>query len=181
MFDPKLDGVDHINIYSKGNTVLGRLLSNFTRVPFTFTELYKELGSFESIEGLWYWLRLYNHQLPEDHEHNRRVDELRTLWGTQAKQKGRELRNQLIAHQPEEQPESAFQSVISAAIAEKVIANEQIVELLNESSLPFVHYYVYGDKVKVVECKWLMDEWERARRIVKKMIAKETKNAPNGQ
>jgi hypothetical protein len=33
--DPTTDGIDHINIYSKGYTKLGRLLSNFTKSEFT--------------------------------------------------------------------------------------------------------------------------------------------------
>ena len=31
--DPSKDGIDHINIYSKGKTELGKYLSNFTYAP----------------------------------------------------------------------------------------------------------------------------------------------------
>ena len=48
---PENDGIDHINVYSKGKTVLGRALSNFSysriRIPF--------LGTFLSVEAFWYW------------------------------------------------------------------------------------------------------------------------------
>lgn len=33
-FKPEMDGIDHINVYSKGKTELGKLLSNFARTPF---------------------------------------------------------------------------------------------------------------------------------------------------
>ena len=45
MIDPKLDGIEHINIYSKGKTELGRLLTNFAQTPF----IHPEYGRFESV------------------------------------------------------------------------------------------------------------------------------------
>jgi hypothetical protein len=49
---PSEDGVTHINVYSRGNTELGRLLSNFAHTPFS----HPEFGEFASVEGFWYWL-----------------------------------------------------------------------------------------------------------------------------
>lgn len=49
MFEPKNDGIDHINVYSGGATELGRLLTNFAHTPFE-----NEYGKFESVEGFWY-------------------------------------------------------------------------------------------------------------------------------
>ena len=46
MINPQNDGVDHINIYSKGLTELGRFLSNFEHILIT-----TEDGDFNSIEG----------------------------------------------------------------------------------------------------------------------------------
>jgi len=46
------DGLSHINIYSKGMTELGRLLSNFANTPVNTPQD----GKFTSIEGYWYWL-----------------------------------------------------------------------------------------------------------------------------
>jgi len=34
MINPEEDGITHINIYSKGKTDLGRMLSNFAKLPF---------------------------------------------------------------------------------------------------------------------------------------------------
>jgi hypothetical protein len=50
--DSKQDGINHINIYSKGKTELGRLLTNFARTPIE-----TPFGHFESGEGYWFWLR----------------------------------------------------------------------------------------------------------------------------
>jgi hypothetical protein len=50
--NPHKDGIDHINIYSRGKTEVGRQLSNFAHTPFT----HKDYGYFNSVEGLWYYL-----------------------------------------------------------------------------------------------------------------------------
>lgn len=78
-FDPAMDGVDHINVYSRGRTGLGRVLTNFAHTPFTVPEH----GTFASVEGYWYWL-----QCPAGAARER----LRPLHGHRAKQIGRELR-----------------------------------------------------------------------------------------
>ena len=66
-----LDGEDHINIYSKGKTEIGRWLSNFSH-----TEIITEDGKFSSIEGYWYWLTTKD-------------ERLRTLIGWAAKDLGK--------------------------------------------------------------------------------------------
>jgi predicted NAD-dependent protein-ADP-ribosyltransferase YbiA (DUF1768 family) len=71
-----MDGITHINIYSKGKTTLGRELSNFANTPIEVTD-----GYFESIEGYWYWLG----------SSNKDKELLRNMSGFQAKQYGRNL------------------------------------------------------------------------------------------
>ncbi|QZI90509.1 hypothetical protein MYOV003v1_p0185 [Vibrio phage 207E48.1] len=176
--DPKLDGVTHINIYSRGGTELGQLMSNFTRSPFTL----KEHGRFDSIEGLWYWLALYNHDLPPNHDHNLMVDTLRAVSGTVAKNRGRELKLKLIAYAPDEMPEDAFQDVINEAIGERICNDDRLVALLNDSTLPFTHYYVFNGVSKDANNHpWLLECWERARRILKRMIKREEAYEVNRQ
>ncbi|CAL9980315.1 hypothetical protein VPHK469_0053 [Vibrio phage K469] len=170
-YDPKLDGVDHINIYSQGKTELGRMLSNFYRHPFEFTcGDYNHLGAFHSIEGLWYWIQLYNPTLSPDSEHNRRVNVLRGLWGSHAKEKGRELRRTLIGYAPEPMHERDFRHVIGAAMVEKVATNDMIARLMHESTLPFTHYYVYNGKIVETDSEWILKEWERMRSLIKKLL-----------
>ena len=67
------DGVDHINIYSKGNTVLGRFLTNFAYSPTMTSD-----GMFNSIEGYWQW-------------HSNNDDTFRKLYGYQAKKYAKEI------------------------------------------------------------------------------------------
>ena len=68
------DGIDHINIYSKGKTLIGRQLSNFAEIPFD----HPKHGKFMSVEGYWYWLSCKD-------------DILRKLSGFKAKEYGREI------------------------------------------------------------------------------------------
>jgi hypothetical protein len=140
------DGIDHINIYSKSKTELGRLLSNFSYSPITL----KDDGFFTSIEGYWYWL-LCAH--PDK-------DLLRKEWGFKAKELGRYL-NALDYPAKES---SLFQGKVQSAIFEKANSLPRIQELITLTNLPFVHYYVVNGKVKMVnDCPWLMECWELIR------------------
>jgi hypothetical protein len=132
-FLPENDGVDHINIYSKGKTELGRFLTNFAHHP-TFTPD----GYFASIEGYWYWLSCKN-------------DKLRHVWGFKAKELGRELRAKDWVEDPE------FKGKIKAAIKNKV-ENSPLKDTFKNSTLPFAHYYVYSGKVvEVPKSDWIIE------------------------
>jgi len=148
MINPNEDGITHINIYSKGKTLLGRLLSNFAVTPFT----HPTHGKFQSVEGYWYWLLA---------ESNPQRDKLRTLSGWRAKQFGRELQT---PDWPAEKDTTFYENIYSALEA-KLEATPLLQELLGKSTLPFEHYYVYGDKViDVTQGKWLIEFWDNARR-----------------
>ena len=146
--DPTLDGIDHINIYSKGRTEIGRMLSNFSYSPFT----HPRYGYFKSVEGFWYWLKT-----------GKRVEILRNLYGFNAKREGKihgvvECEN--------------FNQEILEAIRCKLRQNRFILEMLVESNLPFEHYYWYGsiDNPKVYnlpEYNWMIDEIDRIRTVCK--------------
>lgn len=140
-YNPKKDGVDHINVYSKGNTLLGRFLSNFTEQPFN----HPEDGKFNSVEGYWYWL-------------SSKDDKLRKLSGYEAKKYGREIGAKDWLEDEE------FKRKIKLAIKTKINSNETMKKLLKNSDLPLTHYYVYGDKVvDVKEGKWITDYIENLR------------------
>ncbi len=143
--NPANDGIDHINLYSKGKTELGRFLSNFTKSPIDLPE-----GTFASIEGYWYWLAT-------DHPDK---DKLRTLYGYQAKKVGREL------GAPDWIDTEEFRQKIKHAIVLKLLANEKYHTQLVNTTVPFTHYYVYGDKVvDVPKAKWMLDFLEQLRTI----------------
>ena len=149
LIDPTKDGLDHINIYSKGKTLLGRLLSNFAQTPFICLD-----GKFSSIEGYWYWLGL---------EESPRREELRLSAGWFAKKLGRELRGEDWNSDPN------FENKIIADLQSKLEQNPQIQDLLKDSILPFKHYYAYDNKVvdESVRGKFLLDFWENARSELK--------------
>lgn len=141
MIDPKDDGVKHINIYSKGKTKLGKFLSNFTKAPFD----HPEDGKFNSIEGYWYWL-------------SAKDDTLRSTYGFQAKARGRELGGKDWIDTDE------FKRKIKMAIRHKLHANPEMRTEFKASTLPFMHYYVYGGKVvEPKEGAWLIEFFRQLR------------------
>lgn len=144
MFQPENDGIDHINAYSKGKTELGRLLSNFANTPFVLPED----GRFESIEGYWYWL-LSN---SPDRE------ELRSLYGFEAKKRGQELINPIFIEKDDD-----FKEKINKALIAKIDQNEDIKNALIDSELPFDHYYVYSDKMVRTKYDWIIKSLEKIR------------------
>lgn len=146
--DPTKDGFDHINIYSKAATWLGREASNFARSRIDVPDH----GAFESIEGYWYWLLSG-------------CERLRALSGVEAKTVGR----QAIKQTPKPRPEN-FEDLIKIAIREKVKQNPGLQRALRDSTLPFTHYYVMSDRKtgirRVIDANnhpWLLHEWECIR------------------
>lgn len=156
-FQPEDDGVTHINVYSKGKTELGRLLSNFAHTPF---EHYKH-GHFSSVEAYWYWLST-----------GMRHDELRGLHGFDAKRVGTALHgdNGEITRVEIKN----FNAMIKQAILQKIEQNPKLRDLLHYSDLPLTHYYVWGagEKYKItypIKYAWiheymmLVREWLNGR------------------
>ena len=139
---PGEDGITHINVYSKGKTELGVALSNFTYAPF----IHPEDGEFNYVEGYWYWLGCKD-------------DRLRKLCGYKAKELGRELR----AKDWREDEETKRK--VRLALDAKIKQDPLLQRLLKESSLPFEHYYVYGDKlVEVKKGRWVLEHIELIRK-----------------
>lgn len=140
------DGVTHINAYSQSQCTLGRLLSNFAHTPFVCED-----GRFESIEGYWYWL------LARDHNDR---DQLRLLYGSNAKKVGRGLSNEVHFADKDDK----FIGSIKAALRNKIKANQYLSDLLRDSVVPIVHYYTQGDRVRpTVGGEWVWTELEQIR------------------
>lgn len=132
------DGVDHINIYSKGKTALGMLLSNFAHTPFTGGN--KE---FASVEAWWYW-----YSTGKMHSH------LMLLHGFNAKKEGRKYKKVL----------KITGSELRKVYDRKLVCNPKINSLLKESKLPFAHYYVYSNKEVIPsEYLWTATLWDEFR------------------
>lgn len=140
IWDPKEDGITHINVYSRGQTMLGRNLSNFARTPFELP-LY---GKFESVEGYWYW-HIYNHPI------------FKSLWGYQVKEFAKRFigPGKLCLNEKE----------LREAYKAKLAAHPKIQEQLNECKLPLAHYYVYGGKAVVPkQWQWTAELWKEFKK-----------------
>lgn len=142
-FIPTKDGIDHINIYTKGKTELGRFLSNFAKVDIVTDD-----GDFSSIEGYWYWL-------------SAKDERFRKLDGFAAKKLGKSLPRTKM-------DEGEFRRKIAKACWYKIHVSAKYHTLLKDSTLPFAHYYVYGDTAKDAGFEWLVKMWEGFRSYIRK-------------
>lgn len=147
MFNPDNDGIDHINVYSKGKTELGRFLSNFQHWWID-----TEDGAFASIEGYWYWL-------------STKDERLRDLAGYEAKKLGRELRGKDWVEDPE------FKRKILAAIDEKLsVMPTSVWAAIKDNNLPLAHYYNYkGKVVEPKEGQWVIEFIQKRLNEIKEM------------
>lgn len=124
-YNPNEDGITHINIYSGSLSRLGRFLSHFTKTPFE----HSTMGKFESMEGLWYYVK-------SDFKYG----SLRPLWGKAAKELGKTLPVVLC---------DDFWFWIEEGNRAKLAAYPGAQNALKESTLPFTHYYVFGQSTTV--------------------------------
>lgn len=153
-FDPLLDGKTHINVYSKGATELGRLLSNFAHTPFL---LWGE-GYFHSVESWWYWVKMSNINnsllLPIFDENQ--LSEIKEQVGVFAKQYFRAintLEDTYIFNPGRIQLKNVY-------IA-KLKNHPRIKEMLFSNNLPMAHYYMMNyKKVNADRHLWTVELWE---------------------
>lgn len=123
--DPLLDGEDHLNVWTKAKTRLGRLLTNPADVPVT----HPTYGRFRTMEGLHFYLK--TGMIHED---------LRSMNGYEARRFGGTLKTVWNPNFTEE---------IKIGIKCKIDQHPELKELMEESILPFEHYYVYPTNVVV--------------------------------
>ncbi len=142
-----VDGIDHINVYSKGKTELGKWLSNFSYAEFCVDNL-----AFKSVEGYWYFL------LTDCKEYN-----LCYLHGFEAKQYGKRF-----ASKKYDDNDNVFKDKIKKAIDEKIKSNRQMMLALSNSTLPLCHYYDYSGKKVDAGYDWIVEHIEHRRKQLKK-------------
>lgn len=142
------DGITHINIYSRGQTELGRMLSNFYKFPIKTLD-----GDFMSVEGYWYWLSI---------EDCKEKELLRELYGFTAKKKGRE-----ILEYRKSRFDDNFEKKIRYAIWYKFRRNSHLITKEFET-LPFEHYYCFGGKIMDVKKTylWMVECIEKMRKYL---------------
>lgn len=172
-YQPKNDGIDHINVYTKGKTELGRLLTNLADVPLE----HPKYGKFKSMEGLWYYLKT-----------GRIFNEFRNYSGFEAKKEGQKKmksinRDQIKNPDDEDKNElpEEFKNDIVEGIKAKLRQNKHLLNLLIQSNLPLCHYYYYGEidkNPKVVylpQHDWQIEAIEKIRDICQKDLKKKRK------
>ena len=133
------------------------MLSNFYYSPFE-----GDYGSFDSVEGFWYWLKLKNSDAPESE-----YEALRDSFGSEVKRKGKLLCNK---YQDSLRDISTFEQDIKSAIKDKIMQNSELREELINSELQFDHYYHYEDNSRIKLCleyKWITEEIEKIREELK--------------
>lgn len=145
-WNPAMDGIDHINIYSKSQSELGRLLSNWAETMF----VHPELGLFKTMEGFFAYLAT-----------GQKYDYLRTVSGFEAKKVLKDLPR--VAKR-------GFEDELQRALTYKFEQSPRIQELLRKhKNLPITHYYWYGqlgNNPRIVPNEgdtWLEDGWNRIR------------------
>jgi hypothetical protein len=134
-----IDGLDHINVYSQAETMLGQQLSNF----YESDCYYKDI-KFSSVEAFWYWwITAKCH------------DDLKTLSGIDAKRIGKKY---LVLDEP------PSEEILREVYLSKLKNNKRLVKELRNSTLPFAHYYVYRDaKVNADRYLWTVKIWDDIR------------------
>lgn len=140
MYNVKQDGITHINMYSKGQTRYGQMLSNFYAY-----DIHTADGWFKSVEGYWGYLSID----PECPERNK----FHGLYGMMAKTLKDDLSRQYGIRRIDD-----FNERILKAIWYKMRRHEYMC-CPEYNGLPVVHYYVYGDKIidKTNDYPWLID------------------------
>jgi hypothetical protein len=138
------DGIDHINIYSKGHTLLGRALSNWDECHIEIS-----IGFFRTIEGLIFYLGSFD-------------ERLRHCTGFEAKKLGEKVDRKIRL------PEDVFKRFIIAAMYRKVENDDGLRSALINSDLPFDHYYNFSGKIiRPTKWMWQVEEWEKIRKNLK--------------
>lgn len=135
-FQTKNDGKNHLNIYSRGATELGRMLSNFAETPFELDGL-----QFKSIEAYWYWLNS-----------GCTNTKIRELSGYKAKQLGRTLDTVQCSN---------FNERILGALDAKYTQTPRIKDLLTGEKRMLTHYIVCDNVAqRLPQYDWQVKFWE---------------------
>lgn len=154
-FMPNTDGIDHINVYSKSRSVLGRLLSNFAHTPITLND-----KKFECIEAWWYWTKMtkLNQAALFPVFTDEQLDEMRSLLGKNAKDF---FRKNYFEDSDNVRP---TKEELMKAYKQKLIEHPEIKETLLNNNLPIAHYYIiFGKKIEAESTLWAAKLWEELK------------------
>jgi hypothetical protein len=141
----KEDGIDHINIYSKAGTELGKFLSNNTKTPFR----HRIFGKFKCVDGFWWYITSVE-----------RDDYIRGLDGYQLQNFKRKLTLRNVKN---------FKAMVIDTIWQKIKQHQSYAKLLKESDLPLDCYSIndYGVLHRPTYYRWLLSGLEELRTALK--------------
>lgn len=154
-FKPENDGFDHINVYSKSRSKLGRMLSNFAHTPITIGE-----NTFESIESWWYWMKMNNINksalFPTFTEEQ--LSEVKAKIGKEAKEYFRSL------YKNDSSPFNPTKEELKGAYLQKLVEHPEVEKMLFNNNLPIAHYYMmFNKKVSADSTMWTAQLWEEIK------------------
>jgi predicted NAD-dependent protein-ADP-ribosyltransferase YbiA (DUF1768 family) len=135
LLSPRTDGIDHLNIYSRGRTAEGRLLSNFAETPFVLDGV-----RFASVEA-WYQAPRFDHEAMRRKVTGMSGAPCKKLGDTQGKKAGAPVRlfdGRIVPYDGAD-----YRAAFSQAIRAKVAQNPDVRNaLMATESLALTHYYV---------------------------------------
>ncbi len=161
VFDPStlggVDGIDHINIHNDAKTPLGRFLDMNAHAPF----VHPDAGAFRSVGGLWHYIQT-----------RPLVEEYRVMTGSYLRTKVSRLREEARVNPdaPRHTIVKGFRTIVADAMWYKVTQNPKAVEWMDDSTLPFEHYFTQGDlniRQYPSEGYWIVAAYEEIRRMIK--------------
>ena len=151
-FDPNLDGINHINVYSRGKTEIGRFLSNMAHTPFEYQRFESQRFDLKNVESFWYYAKL-------EWTCDPRLENIFEKNAFEAKKLGKLIEKD---HEREFEhivwDEQEFRRSILDCIRVKIESYPEMKDSILENDLPLNHYYVNqsGGVVRLPKYNWLI-------------------------
>lgn len=139
------DGVDHINIFRKGKTNLGKELEHGSSLPLK----HSIFGKFQTIESFWYYI-----------QSKERDDRVRQLTGMKLNQFAQQLTPLYVLN---------FRAIILDANYQRILQHDSLKDSFVSSVLPFDCYSTNkaGIRIRPSHFKWLTVGLEEIRCALK--------------
>lgn len=142
----KQDGEDHINIWERGATDIGRFLTHNSNFHFT----HNLFGRFANMECFWHYI-----------QSDERDDRVRTLTGQQLKNFAKKMTQIRVQN---------FRAIIMDSNYQRIMKYPAVVQSMRDTTLPFDCYYV--DKATKLRTRpsffnWFVMGMEEIRSAIK--------------
>lgn len=141
------DGEDHINIWDRATTPMGKLLANRTELKFT----HEIFGNFSNVEAFWYYIRS-----------EERDDRIRVMTGEAVRRFAGKLHTVRVPN---------FKAIIMDTNWQKITQYPDLAQSIKESELPFECYYYYkrngGVRIRPSFAFWLIKGFDEIRAALK--------------